>query len=345
MECLKAQAVISAALDDEATDVRELDLAKAHCRDCAECSRLVRALVAVKRAPLPSPPDDLHDRIMTAVRAEHARASTIAARPVPSAAAPGAARAAEAAANDDPAGSIVDVSRRAWSPRNRRAVLAWSAAAATVFIVAGIGAVAGVRSMFPGTASRDAVVLESTAGDATNAAPEGLDAASPQPDASALSAATPFGLIVVDGAVYRSAGVDGSVSESDLREIATTRSDLGEQFVSNRQVLGTDDRSRVFIEAPDGRMLAFDRVTRSYQGVTYVLRSGPVESFSAGARLPDGIPEPASEDGSPVFRPATEDAGDGVYVIAGRTPAEGIALAPGAEAALASGWTWWTPQR
>jgi hypothetical protein len=106
-------------------------------------------------------------------------------------------------------------------------------------------------------------------------------------------------------------------------------------------VLGTTDPSRVFI-SQGSEVLAFDRITRSYQGRTYVLRTRAIGKFGESPTLPQDIPEPSSGDGSPTFT-AESGTEDGAYVLTGRDASAGIALAPGADPSLSSGWTWWTP--
>lgn len=349
MECIEAQEVISSALDKDDVPAPVLKAAKEHCRTCASCSRLVKTLVAIRRAPLPEPPAGLEERIMSAVRAE--AAARVAAAGTESA---GAADQAPARAFRDtpggspvpPANSLEEIRSRLRDPRSRRAVVTWSAVAATVFVAAGIGAIAGLRTIVAPSPERVAM-LESTAlsaGDAGDmgARTDGSPAASASPDAGALaSKAAGANLIEVGGFAYRFVGPDPSVLATSLTEIGRTRSDLGGSFASDLRVLGTADRARVFI-ARGTEVLAFDRVTRSYQGRTYLLRTRPVEKFGDPATMPRDVPEPASPDGTPTFEPAADAAG-GIFVLTGRDASAGIALAPGTEPSLSSGWTWWTP--
>lgn len=344
MECIEAQEAISAALDKDDVPAAVLEDAKDHCRTCASCSRLVRTLVAIRKAPLPTPPAGLEERIMSAVRAEAASdtMSSVARQPLTQGIREQQGPAAP------PVTSLDDLRMRLRDPRSRRAVVAWSAVAATVFVAAGIGAIAGLRTIVA-PSPETVAVLESTAlsaGDAGDmaTAPEGGPSASAAPEADAMATrAAAVNLIEVGGFAYRFVGPDPSVLATSLTEIGRTRSDLGGPFASDLRVLGTSDRARVFI-ARGAEMLAFDRVTRSHQGRTYLLRTRSVEKFGDPATMPREIPEPASPDGAPTFEPAATDSGQGdVFVLTGRDASAGIALAPGTDPSLSPGWTWWTP--
>ena len=230
----------------------------------------------------------------------------------------------------------------------RSTVVTWSAVAATVFVAAGIGALAGLRTIVSPT-PQSVAVLESTAlsydgAAGTAAQPKDSFSASASPEADALaSRAAAVNLIEVSGYAYRFVGPDASVLATSLAEIGRTRSDLGGAFASDHRVLGTTDRSRVFIIRA-GEALAFDRVTRSYQGRTYLLRTRPIDGFGDPATMPSDIPEPTSSDGTPTFEPAADAAGQvGTYILTGRDSSAGIALTPGTDPTLSSGWTWWTP--
>lgn len=348
MECIEAQEVISSALDRDDVPAPVLEAAKDHCRTCASCSRLVKTLVAIRRAPLPEPPAGLEERIMSAVRAEAAAKAAASERTVVTGQlAARDARDMPDGAAASPITSLEELRARLKDPRGRRAVVTWSAVAATVFVAAGIGAIAGLRTIVAPSPERVAV-LESTAlsaGDVGDMGtqPGGSPSATAAPEAGALaSKAAGANLIEVGGFAYRFVGPDPSVLATSLTEIGRTRSDLGGSFVSDLRVLGTADRARVFISRGT-EVLAFDRVTRSYQGRTYLLRTRPVDKYGDPATMPRDIPEPASPDGAPTFEPAADATGGGVFVLTGRDASAGIALAPGTEPSLSSGWTWWTP--
>ncbi len=352
MDCFKAQELISAALDNEVDDADELELAKDHCRLCPECASYVRALVHVRRAPAPEPPTDLTERIMAAVRAQ-ARSSATPGETIDALTTQSTSGPADVSdAHDSVSASTVfeRLLERLTDPRNRRAVVAWSATAAVVLVATGVGAVTGVRMILgprptdPGTMiTYDAATLAQTEPTETNRSA----AATPEPtsaQAGSLAISSPGGYITVDGVVYRSTGVDGSVTRGDLTPsgVVDTALDTG-AAPQRRTVYGRGDPARVFVENDNGELIGFDRVTTTFGGNTYVLRSGPIPSFSDPVTLPREVPEPASEDGRPVFEPVDPDLQPPVYVKVGSDPSAGIALPPGARSDVSTGWTFWTP--
>lgn len=347
MDCIEAQELVSAALDHETVDDEPLAIAKQHCRDCADCAIFVRSLVAVQRAPLPEPSDDLADRIMGTIHAERARAER-AAVAIETTRRSTDVQAARAVRSDIEAANVVSLKERLLHPRNRRALAAWSSAAAVALVAAGIGAVYGARAILTDRAEPQTFVLESggqpeesvgmTFGNATDTQ------SGASKDAAASVAYDTTGLIVVDGAVYKAAGPDSSVTRATLSPRGSTRTSLESgRAASEREVLGTDDPARVFVEADDKTMLAFDRVTTSHEGRTYVLQSGPLGEWGSAAVLPNGMTEPVTKDGSPTFEPLGSSPDPTVFVLRGKDATYGIALPPGARADVAQGWSWWLP--
>jgi hypothetical protein len=234
-------------------------------------------------------------------------------------------------------------------------LVGWTLATAALFIAAGIGALAGVRTILvPQRASEMTVVGTATDEAASKggslAAPESADTAATESQSAALPAAGPS-FIVVDGAVYRYTGPAASVSARDLDEVAKTSTALDEGgSPSTRDVLGADDDTRVYLELPDDTLAAFQRVTRTFEGAEYVLQSGAIERFGDWPSLPAGIQQPTAEDGSPSFEQVGADAaGVTVYAARGSSAADGIAVAPGAPSgdplAGAPVWSWWAPSR
>jgi predicted anti-sigma-YlaC factor YlaD len=373
MDCSTAQQIVSAALDREPIDPETLVEAKDHCRRCEECSGFIRTLVALKSAGTIAPAPDLPDRIMSRIRAEiaaEAAASTTESvatsgpqtETVPQAE-PAAFDAARflAALEAEPVpptgaspgssdGSLSDWIGRAWEPRNRRATLTWMASAAALVAVVSIVSVTGISRMFGGqrsggTETREIVM---SGGRTKNAAPES-SAASAYSSASAdmLDTAAPQGYITLVGAVYRSAGVDATVGRQVLKVIGSTTTALvPDTPPTTHDVLGTGDPNRVFIEAADGSLLAFDRVTRSYAGRTYVLQSGAITKPTDGPSLPPTIQRPSNSDGTPSLQPANPDEpAAGVFVVNGTTASAGIVLAPGVDPSVGGDWTFWLPAR
>jgi len=349
MDCLEAQRLISEQLDREPVDAALLDEAKDHCRSCEECAGYVRTLIALRRAPLPQPPSDLADRVMRAV-AEAAAAdqkahSALTQPPTGESEAP---ELTDSVSDDNVSlDRFVNTIRER---RNRRTVIAWVTAAALVFAVAGMGAIAGLRTMLTtptGTrAPYEVEAAKDAAGDA--ALQQQASPASPEASNSAPQAAAP-GYIVVSGVVYREAGQAQDVDPATLVVGGTTATALGGTTVITRQVLRGEDASRVFIDVDENALLAFDRVTRTYAGREYALRSAnSLKRFGDWPSLPGGMTPPSDPSGAPQFaRAGTDSAGVVVYRSTSGGSGTGIAIAPGTSpedaAAGNPGWTWWEP--
>lgn len=353
MDCLKAQQLVSAALDHETQDPGDLAIAKEHCRTCPECAAFVSALVAIQRAVLPEPPSDLADRIIAAVDAERARAERTAAAIAATQRMPASSSDSAVVGREAAPSSVISLRERLVHPRYRRAVIAWSSAAAVALVAAGIGAVYGARVILTDKTASQVTILSTgekaaedvggvfgnATGTAAATAPNGTEMATTQSYGDAAAA----NLIVVDGAVYKSAGPDSSVTKDSLTVRGSTRAALeAGTSPTDRTVLGTGDPARVFIEADDGSILAFDRVTMSYEGRTYVLQSGPLGQSGLTA-LPQGMVEPITASGSPTFEAVDANASPPIFVMSGKDATTGIALPPGARSDLSEGWTWWLP--
>lgn len=357
MDCLKAQQVLSDALDRAPVDRLELAESKEHCRSCADCGGFVRAMLAVRRTPLPAPPSDLADRIVAEVREEAQRTAVARARAVaaradvpPIAKEPFAAPEPERAAR-----SVGDLITLAASPRYRRSVALWAGAAAIVFIFAGWAAIAGVRTiLIPpdagsarlATKSADNLGATSLAPPTTesNVTSQGAVAGNP----ADLAYSTPQ-FIVVNGTVYRFQGLSPDAQTASLPKLGETRSSLDtSQLPSRRDVLGAPGSATAYI-VDGARVLAFTRVSRSYEGRAYLLRSAAIDSFGTWPSMPSGVARPQSPNGAPGYTEAGKGA-DGVVVYRKSTgdTAEGIAIGPDAPAsdpiAGCPDWTWWAPE-
>lgn len=346
MDCLRAQELISEALDRVPVDPTELAEAKSHCRSCAECGAFVRTLLAVQRAPVPEPPHDLPERVMERVRHERERKVAAAAA---AAVAPASAKVTAATAVPDdsaPRRSLEDVVQQLLNPRRRASTIAWAAAAAAVFIVAGIGAIAGVRQILipPRLSSSNYEVVSSGEEAGVGGAPVQLPEATQ--DSAKRSSANAPNLIVLDGIVYRLEGDAAGFDASDLERVGSTYTSLDAQASpTNRRVLQGNDPARVFIDNA-GRLQSFSRVSRHYQTKEYVLTSGSLTSFGQWPTLPSGVPRPAQADGSPAFTVAgTDDSGATIYKATGVRVEEGFAVGPNPTAPDPMvgdpDWTWW----
>ncbi len=346
MECLEAQRLVSERLDREEIDPTVLEAAKEHCRACPECSAYVRTLVALRQTPLPEPPADLHARVMEAVRTEAALAASRSA-----ATAPEPAESQGEPSQQEPV-SLERLTARIRDPHNRRAVATWVAAAAVVFVIAGLGAMAGVRQILSPTSNTSMLAAESGtplgAAEQYGAAPqESRDSAADATKDSAQPGVAPS-YITVGALVYQLSGDAAGVDTNSLKTVGSTTSSLGGTQVAAQEVLGADDPAVVYIKTAEGDLVAFDRVVRTFGGRTYALSGGPVTAYGSWPPLPAGIETPTNPDGSPQYVEAgTDSRGVSVYRPVGGDAANGIAVAPGTAsddpAAGNPDWTWWVP--
>jgi len=371
MNCIDAQAAISAALDRAPVEASVIEEAKTHCKSCPECGSFVRALAAAKRAPLPEPPADLPDRIMVAIRAEALAAERAAANAAAAeareaaqaerAGAPaiaGAGRPADAASRF---GSLADI----FAPRNRRVLAVWGSAAAVLLVLIGVATVNGVRQITDGApATSEVAVRGDRAGSIAPqaAAPENDGAAAKAESGTATdsygavggSAAAPttsvLGFVSLNGTVYRLSG-PADVDKTKLGQIGSLSYTMaGSVEPENRVVLGDADATRIFLEDDAGGLYAFTAVVRTFHGVVYAQRSSAISRYDAWPSLPSQIDAPSSADGSPTFAEVgPDDAGVTVYRLTTTDVSKGIGIAPGTGQGDPAGgnpnWTWWTPQR
>lgn len=347
MDCLRAQELISDALDHSPVDDSDLTEAKQHCRDCSDCAAFVRALLAVQKAPLPKPAEDLEDRVMARVRLEAEKAAIARARDT----ATPAQRAVDSAPSPAPAVTLTDLAARVRDPRRRASVIAWGSAAAVLFVAAAVGAFAGLRTIlvpepiaqyeFTGTTA------EAPQADAPPTAP-GAESGAAQDSARSLGAQEPR-FITLDGSVYRFVSDVPTVNLENFERIDSVRTALDSGASPRTHDVYGSARGNLYVDARD-RVMLFTWVTRDYRGDVYVLRSGDIDAFGEWPSLPSGVRRPGSADGSPVFDEEGTDAyGTKVYVERGRTAANGIAVGPnppgGDPITGAPDWTWWEKDR
>lgn len=350
MDHVRAQQVISDALDELAVDRWELSEAKEHCRACPECASYVRALIAVQRTPLPEPSADLPDRVMAQVRKEAQTRAIARARALAS---PKKSNAAEKAAADQGprSTSVRDLWDRARDPRNRRQVAIWGGVAASVFIVAGWGAIVGVRAILVPPRISEMTIVGTDKSTQPYTAPTGVPEQNGRASDSLLSGeAEAPGMIEVAGRIYRLNGTNVSVDKNALRKVGQTRTalDTGRMARSYDVFTGTDPF--VVYVAADDVTFEFKAITRDYQDKTYVLQGSSIERYGDWPGLPASLKEPTSTDGSPTFEiSGTDDNNISTYQLRGGTAAEGIALAPNPPTndpmAGCPNWTWWAPSQ
>jgi len=340
MECLEAQQLISAAIDGESIDAEELALAKAHCAACEGCGAFVRALVAMRRAPAPEPPADLADRVVARVREEAA-----------------IAEAARAIAPQPEAGGNVIPLDEDSRERLRRVRLSrgqWVAVAATaavVLVAAGFAAISGVRAIVAPTVRESAVGTVADAAQLSAEAPatSGAEKSAGATDGARFLAGTVPQYVTLGEDVYQYTSVV-EYSVSSLAVAGTTTSALQSGESKERTAYTLPGGDSIAIETDTGEVFGFDLVTRTLAGRTYSLKARPVGGFGVWPQLPASIPEPDDADGTPTFTPLEDDlSGARLFVRAGSSAAEGIAVAPDSPAddpaASNPYWTWWEPVR
>ena len=357
-ECIDAQRVVSETYDGAEVPATEIQKAREHCEGCPECSVFVSTLASVRRLPAPVAPSASLDSAIAAVRQEKQEAD--AAREVADKVAEAAAASrfqADSSAvgphstgGTDESGSESGVSavREPSSQEVKRwpkwAVYgSWATAAAATLIVAGVVTMQGARFIAgsDGAATDDAgyrLMTESAPTAATEEAEASLDAAAPAPDAD-------VSYITIGAWVYELIGTEGAVP-SETTTIATTTSSLDTRNAPRTlEVYSIGSASEVLVG--DGeRYLKFSLISRTFRGATYAMKSRSVTSFGQWPTLPSEIPEPATDDGEPVFsRSVSDDLGIPVYVLEGTSPEDGFAIPPnsgGNDPADGNpNWTWW----
>lgn len=362
MDCHEAQRIISEALDGEPIAPATVREAKDHCAGCRDCLAYVKSLAVVSRTPLPEPPADLADRVMTRVRAE--AESISAERALEAAAVEEAAEAeAETAGERNAATTLPDMApvdvKALWArllrPENRRAVAIWAGAAAALVVLIGFLAVAGVNSILhtAGVQSAKSTNLSTSERDS------GLTGQSAAGSTPPSSAETTSGVtagaasqpsadyIVAGGYVYRLLG-PSSYARSNLTTGGTTSSSLaGADAPKSHAYYLAPEKHKIVLDDGMGGLYVFELVTRDFAGNQFALRSGDIASYKTWPTLPPPMQAPTNGDGTPEYQLAGTSLGVNAYVKAGTTADAGIAIGPNTPATdPAAGnpnWTWWTP--
>jgi hypothetical protein len=350
MDCVQAQSLVSEAMDRQPIAPALLAEAKEHCRTCPECAVFVRAQLAAKKAPLPTPPADLADRVMAQVRAEAAeKAAAVAAAEEQEREAQAAAEAAAAAPAPPPVSLAPPPKRKRQLPRMW---VSAAAAAAVVIALLGTGAVVifGMKAMSGGTSTQAPSVAERSGEQPSYGAAETSDGAAGSADLAAvpLKAAGPR-FITVNGTVYSWSRVD-ETNVATLTKLGVTTTSLGGkgQTISRTVYVGRSPEM-VYVVDDEDAVQAFSRVTRDHHGQTYVLTSSELTGYGQWPTLPTTISAPTSPDGLPTFVPgATDSSGVQTYKPAVASGVNGIAIGPSTDTGLMENnpnWTWWIPVR
>lgn len=361
MNCIEAQALISAAHDKEPVLDTDLAAARAHCKKCEECSAFTAGLRYLDLLPVPPAPDGMTARIMEAVaplaaereemrviEAERAEADSAGTElPVPAVIeAPAEPEVVEAPAPRSTAGFTVP----AWFTGPTRwatigAVTALAATGLIAFVVIGLGGV-GSTPEVASTATETAPGIDLTFGGAskdtaTNAAP------TPTSPAPAPTKAPDYVLykeyVYAPGALL----ADASAATPTIGALSTAFASPGAASSVPVYRSPLTDGS-IVVRGPDG-LRVYTPVIRMMSSVKFQLTSGkPIDRFGVWPVLPDRFPVPTSSAGTPSFVSAGVDAlGVTVFSATGRPVSEGFAIAPGTTGTDPAGgnpnWTWWAP--
>jgi hypothetical protein len=362
MNCLDAQAHLSAFHDGEIVPEEALAAARAHCAQCAECTTFAEGLRYLDLLPVPPAPAGLADTVMEAIRPlaeerailrlleeERSAAESVGTEaPVPDVEPSTDVIEAPESDPDPPVFPVLlepETNRVTWFVGPVRwatlgAATAFAATALVAFVVIGMGPKSGATT----TASAPESDSASRAA-ATNPAQLGYD--TPQTPPPAPTTAPDYVLfkefVYAPGALLAdSASATPTVgtlstafaSGGAAAEIAVYRSPL------------TD--GSIVVPGPDGLRL-YAPVIRMLSSVRYQLTSGAaIDRFGVWPSLPARFPVPSNSAGTPTFVNAGTDAlGITVFSATGRPVTEGFAIAPGTTtsdpAAGNPGWTWWAP--
>ncbi len=337
MDCLKAQEILSEALDHD-VDAASLAEARSHCDGCPECARLERGLDVLARATAPSAPEDLVERLV-ALGAKEAVLIRAA-----------AAEAEESVGEPAAVIPVVLMARKRWTPR-----LTAFASAAAVLLVALVATGIGLGGMLSANrgvtdSPRTSEEYDATSAYSYLAAPDAeYGSADATKDAVAQPGAPPY--VVLDGVVYAPMG-QLAVSPSTLVTATSvaTAFDTGTEPAAIPTFRIADETGTIVLRTAPDTYLGFSTVTRQLLQRRFVLTSGSdIPAYGTWPTLLRRFAVPTSPDGSPTFSFfVKDDSGVLVYIPAGGTVEDGFAVAPGtAPDDPASGnpnWTWWEPE-
>lgn len=364
MDCLEAQALLSAQCDGEALSAEELHAARDHCADCPDCAAFDAGLNWLGVTPAPTAPKDLVDRVMgavTIVATERAESELLETERLEAEREEAAALEAGRPQEPEPQPSWVRLPA-AWLGE---VPTGWFERVPAPARWAGIGAVATVAATAliafvllsgqsgPGTASRDAATSQASPSTAT--APDltfgeaGTDSGSVggRTGAPAAPSRAPD-YILFRGVVFSPGALlnDSSSATPTIGTVATAFASTGGPQQANVFRSPLSDGS-IVVQGPDG-VRVYAPVVRLLSSVRYQLTSGStIDRFGVWPTLPTRFPVPAGTDGNPSFVTAGVDALNvNVYAASGRPVNEGFAIAPGTTSDPAGGnpnWTWWAP--
>lgn len=362
MNCIEAQALISAAHDGELVPDTELAAARVHCTACEECAAFAAGMQYLDVLPVAPAPEGLTARIMEAIaplaaeraevriiEAERAEADSVGLEaPEPE---------SEPAHEGDLAPSFEPVTpapaaeggRFIWFTGPIRwatlgAATALAATALVAFVVLGIGGGAAPQRSATGAAESTATDL--TFGDGGQQLGTNPAASSGVPKAAPAQAPD---YVLYNDFVYAPGALlaDANSATPTIGNLSTAFASGGApQPVTVYRSPLTD--GSIVVKGPDGLRL-YAPVIRMLTSVKYQLTSGkPIDHFGIWAVLPERFPAPTNSAGTPSFVTAGTDAlGVEVFSATGRPVTEGFAVAPGTAGSDPAGgnpnWTWWAP--
>jgi hypothetical protein len=375
MDCVEAQRLVSDAMDRQPVDATLLAQAKEHCRSCTTCSVFVRTQLTLRQSPLPSVPEGLTERVLSAVRAEAQAIAEAAQADESTESECDAQPKAEDVRPEEPAfvlpipaplkkaATLAPPKRRNKLDLPRPVVVGGLAVAMLAAVVmVGVGVVVGVRlmsspvkmvGMLTSSARSEAEAptvdynpnQKNAAKDQQSGAASGPDLGAAAP--SAAQASPEF--ITVNGVVYYSGG-PSDADISTMKPLGTALTALGgKNPPKSRSVYVGFSPDSAYLKDDDGRVIAFTRMTRQYLSHTYVLMSANISAFGEYPSLPEQMTAPTASTGAPTFTfEANDSDGIPIYRLSNSTSAQGIALAPNPpDSSLAgdSNWTWWAALR
>lgn len=336
MDCLKAQEILSEALDHD-VDAASLAEARSHCEGCADCARLEQSLEVLARATTPAAPVDLVERLV-ALAAKEALLIRAA-----------AAEAAENVTEPSAGVPVVTTTRVRWTPR-----LTAFASIAAVLLVALVATGIGLGGLLStNQTASDSTRTSAEYGDTTIAplTDPGAESGSAGASKDALSAVAAPPYVVLDGVAYAPTG-QRAVSPSTLVTATSvaTAFDSGTEPVAVPTFRITGETGAIVLRTAPDTYLGFSTVVRQLLQRRFVLTSGSdIPTYGIWPVLPRRFAIPTSPDGSPSFSFfGKDDSGVLVYIPAGSTVQDGFAVAPGTApddpAAGNPNWTWWEPE-
>jgi hypothetical protein len=354
MNCLEAQAILSAAHDGDVVSEASLALARAHCGDCEECTAFAAGLAALDALPAPHAPEGLVEHVMEviaplAAEREEARSLETAREELEDAGVevPAlGADVAEAAGLPDLTPAPRTFAGFEWlqGPAKWASLGAVAALAATaliafvVFGIAGGGTGTPAASTSTGAGASSGLTSGEAAATATSAPAQTMPAATHAPDYALYN-----GFVYTPGALL----ADASSATPTIGTLATAFASGGTPQSATVYRSPLSDGS-IVVGGPDGLRL-YSPVVRLLSSARYQLTSGAaIDGFGVWPMLPTRFPTPTAADGTPTFVAAGTDAlGVKIYAATGRPASEGFAVAPGTAAtdpaAGNPGWTWWAP--